>query len=1033
MKTKLNVITRLFLLCLCVVGSTKAAWADTVLFSTNFSTADGWTTEDIITSSTTSAARTIKGTEISFKGYKSSNLSVTAGDTSGSLTFTKSALSVSAGSVTDSNPNYYLAIPVTGVVGGTVTVTINVPSYTTIAYTYDDGNTKSVVAKATASNTSRIKFTISELENNNATIYIGANSTSTTIINSVSISTYEQSVPLRSSFYAFYKQSDSSVSYDDLISGASLDSYVSMNVTSTDNSTSNTSSLLSPHDFTGLGTGKYYRLKPGSSSVITIGGLSNVKSIRFYGNGSSAGKIKIAVTKLSGPGSTITIDDIDYVSSYRTIVEHTTGDLSEIDGYNPNAYYLFTITFTANYELWGLYIESAYSCTSVDAPTSLSCTAHTKNSLTFGWTAAANASEYTATLYSDSGCTSEVKTISNIDDNTSVKFSDLSANITYYCKVQSNGDGSTYCAEGNVTDAASGTTDSKDYTLTVLSNDNNYGTATAVAVSLDASETTEITAAAEPGYKFRSWAVSGTGASLSSTTTNPTTLTMGTANATVTATFSSLATYTITYNKGTNGSGSAIADGVKTEDADFTLSSLKYTYSGHVQTGWATTDGGDKAYDLGGTYTGNADLDLYPYWTETYTITYNANGGTGYTISTTGVGDVILNANNFKKTGYTFIGWATSSDNANAGIVAYLDRAAYTLTANVTLYAVWSETYCLITPATSGDAPTAGSTIILQNGDFGGSMKVTETGTTLAYNSRGLQSNNGGTLKLTVNMNSLIKEGSIIVLTIYCGSGYNTSARGYELKTASGTKVADFNKLFDGTGYATFQYTVMEEDGLCGTNSFILERVNENLIYLTSLNVTDCQPGGIISASGWNTYSSNKKLDLSTISGGTAYIATRISDGNDYVAVQPCTDIVNAGTGLMIKGTPDATFTINTSSSAATLSKTNLMQGLPNGGMVDAEDGNYVFGWPSSNATNYGFYYVDKGATLGIGKSYLHVDGGSSARLTIVFEEEETTGVGNLTPALSEGEGAVYDLQGRKVAQPTKGLYIVNGKKVIIK
>ena len=45
----------------------------------------------------------------------------------------------------------------------------------------------------------------------------------------------------------------------------------------------------------------------------------------------------------------------------------------------------------------------------------------------------------------------------------------------------------------------------------------------------------------------------------------------------------------------------------------------------------------------------------------------------------------------------------------------------------------------------------------------------------------------------------------------------------------------------------------------------------------------------------------------------------------------------------------------------------------------------------------------------------------------------ETTGIG-LTPALSEGEGVVYDLQGRKVSSKTlKGLYIVNGKKNIIK
>jgi hypothetical protein len=50
------------------------------------------------------------------------------------------------------------------------------------------------------------------------------------------------------------------------------------------------------------------------------------------------------------------------------------------------------------------------------------------------------------------------------------------------------------------------------------------------------------------------------------------------------------------------------------------------------------------------------------------------------------------------------------------------------------------------------------------------------------------------------------------------------------------------------------------------------------------------------------------------------------------------------------------------------------------------------------------------------------------------FDESETTGI-DLTPAPSQGEEAVYDLQGRKLlSKPTaKGLYVVNGKLVIIR
>ena len=47
----------------------------------------------------------------------------------------------------------------------------------------------------------------------------------------------------------------------------------------------------------------------------------------------------------------------------------------------------------------------------------------------------------------------------------------------------------------------------------------------------------------------------------------------------------------------------------------------------------------------------------------------------------------------------------------------------------------------------------------------------------------------------------------------------------------------------------------------------------------------------------------------------------------------------------------------------------------------------------------------------------------------------ETTAIENLTPDLSLGERvqSVYNLSGQRVAQPTKGLYIVNGRKVVMK
>lgn len=73
--------------------------------------------------------------------------------------------------------------------------------------------------------------------------------------------------------------------------------------------------------------------------------------------------------------------------------------------------------------------------------------------------------------------------------------------------------------------------------------------------------------------------------------------------------------YTITYDGGEGVEGS-IPAGTKTPGEDFTLSSNTFTREGYIQIGWATSDGGEKVYDLGGTYTTNEDITLYPVWSD---------------------------------------------------------------------------------------------------------------------------------------------------------------------------------------------------------------------------------------------------------------------------------------------------------------------------------------------------------------------------------------------------------------------------------
>lgn len=168
--------------------------------------------------------------------------------------------------------------------------------------------------------------------------------------------------------------------------------------------------------------------------------------------------------------------------------------------------------------------------------------------------------------------------------------------------------------------------------------------------------------------------------------------------------------YTINYNKGSYGSGTNTSD-IKTHGTALTLKGAIFSRTGYTQTGWSTTDGGSKAYNLSGSYTANADATLYPYWTaNTYPVNYNKGShGTGTNTSDTKTYGVALTLKGaiFTRTGYTQVGWATS----DGGAQAYALSASYTTNASVTLYPVWkANTYPVSYNANGGTGAPAAQT-----------------------------------------------------------------------------------------------------------------------------------------------------------------------------------------------------------------------------------------------------------------------------------------------------------------------------------
>ncbi len=84
----------------------------------------------------------------------------------------------------------------------------------------------------------------------------------------------------------------------------------------------------------------------------------------------------------------------------------------------------------------------------------------------------------------------------------------------------------------------------------------------------------------------------------------------------------------------------------------------------------------------------------------TYTITFDANGGSGEMKPQTDESgsEITLTANAFTRDGFTFSGWATSAK----GNIDHKDEAKITLTGNITLYAKWGMTAAAAATAIAG-------------------------------------------------------------------------------------------------------------------------------------------------------------------------------------------------------------------------------------------------------------------------------------------------------------------------------------------
>ena len=187
---------------------------------------------------------------------------------------------------------------------------------------------------------------------------------------------------------------------------------------------------------------------------------------------------------------------------------------------------------------------------------------------------------------------------------------------------------------------------------------------------------------------------------------------------------------------------------------------------------------------------------------------------------------------------------------------------------------------------------------------------------------------------------------------------------------------------------------------------------------------------------GSSTYCSPYALDFSDIDGLKAYAATGYNNISGVVTVTRV-NTAEGGSGLFIKGTPNTSFVVPVLESTGDRSL-NMLVGTLAKTTVNATDGiyaNYKYTILSGTTTPM-FYRFTDNSSLSAGKAYLQIplswlSSEPAKSISIRFDEGETTDIDEI--AGQRGEEEVYDLQGRKVEKPVKGLYIVNGKKKFIK
>ena len=181
--------------------------------------------------------------------------------------------------------------------------------------------------------------------------------------------------------------------------------------------------------------------------------------------------------------------------------------------------------------------------------------------------------------------------------------------------------------------------------------------------------------------------------------------------------------------------------------------------------------------------------------------------------------------------------------------------------------------------------------------------------------------------------------------------------------------------------------------------------------------------------------------------GCTAYIIKNVTQqgttnfGKTTDVAIAAGNVIPKQTGFILKGTAGSTVYYRAGLTGVT--EVDVTGNLLVGTAVEKEfnDAGYKFYLFGKGAVGQGFYYQTgrdgnsiklSAHRAGLKLSASGPDFAPAKELIFNFDDATTTGVNTVQPAVEKKNDVIYDLQGRRVTNPSRGIYIVNGKKVVI-